>query len=42
MPYHTTSNHITIHVTTLMRTLKMEHDVGEHPKALQLAREHAH
>ena len=29
MPHHAMLNHIMIHVTTLMRTLKVEHDVHE-------------
>ena len=36
MPHHATLNHIMIHVTTLMRTLKTEHDVCETSQSVMI------
>ena len=41
MPHHAMSNHIMIHVATLMRTLKRNVMSMTCPTALQLAREYA-
>ena len=42
MPHHATSNHIMIHVATIIRTLKTNVTSVRRPKTLRLAREHAH
>ena len=36
MPRHATLNRIMIHVTTLMRTLKTEHDVCEMSQSVMI------
>ena len=41
MPRHATSNRITIHVATLIQTLKRNVTSVRRPKAVRLAREHA-
>ena len=41
MPHHATLNRITIHVATLMRTLKPERDICEMSQSITIACEHA-
>ena len=36
MPCHNMSNRIMIHITTLMRTLKMEHDIHEMSQSITI------